>query len=287
MASAKERQLNLGRYLDAFLQNRKAYPRTKCCGSSRSLYCTECQRLLVPKLECPASLRDGRLRLPFDLDILLCDRRKSATGLHAFVLLQASALKSEFGLESTLVDADDADKNGGFAGEQDERYIGTAPHQHPHFSENTSRLSKNLQSEDDVEVATDDREESQLNAYPSSSSSSSNSRLRRKVRLFDMDNDGSNHEHKNIQSLPSFSESELEKSVECHGHEPGTFLLFPSEDSVPLSEVASEITRLVVLDCKWTQSFTKQRLPEIANIRKVRKQYCSRRCRSRAIFETT
>ena len=67
----------------------RQWPRIECCGSSRSLYCSECAKLLVPQVDdCPEPIRSGALRLPFDLDILLDikERRTSSTGFHLQVL---------------------------------------------------------------------------------------------------------------------------------------------------------------------------------------------------------
>jgi len=98
-------------YLNSF-DGKTSFPRRTCCNSSRSLYCKECCRLLVPDdvLPDPISLRrevkdtggnneithdttadniPRPLRLPFNLHIVLDDRRCSATGLHAVALLNS------------------------------------------------------------------------------------------------------------------------------------------------------------------------------------------------------
>lgn len=111
-------------YFDLFELNRALAPdtdyggvgasfdRVVCCNSSRSLYCEECCRLLVPDHSLPIPISCSRrrkiieegtkkkldehsdgsrpLRLPFNLDIILDDRRGSATGLHAVALLEGS-----------------------------------------------------------------------------------------------------------------------------------------------------------------------------------------------------
>ncbi|KAL7530475.1 hypothetical protein ACHAXR_003516 [Thalassiosira sp. AJA248-18] len=94
---------NLLKYLDSFLET-PPFPRVVCCKTSQSLYCKECCRLLVPdgSLPVPIGLRkslasenrnvvdfsEGRpLKLPFNLHIILDDRRGSATGIHAVSLL--------------------------------------------------------------------------------------------------------------------------------------------------------------------------------------------------------
>ena len=88
--------IELENYLNGFLkpehdnQRRTCTTRARCCGSSRSLYCTECYNLIVPKDEWPTSIKNSELKLPFDVTCILDDRRKSSTGLHLPVLLRAS-----------------------------------------------------------------------------------------------------------------------------------------------------------------------------------------------------
>lgn len=79
-------------YLDSFLPPRKV-ERVRCCGTSRSLFCEECGRLLIPLDEWPSCLRDGSLRLPFHLHIILDDDRSTATGMHAVALLRDDDVK--------------------------------------------------------------------------------------------------------------------------------------------------------------------------------------------------
>jgi hypothetical protein len=74
-------------YLDSFRSleawNRQSqWPRKVCCGTSRSLYCSECYALLIPPEDCPKQIE----ALPFHLDIIVHDRRNVATGLHAKIL---------------------------------------------------------------------------------------------------------------------------------------------------------------------------------------------------------
>lgn len=57
------------------------------CYSSRHLYCPTCLSILVPKSQWPRSLEF--LRLPFDIDIILDDRRASSTGVQTFTMLSA------------------------------------------------------------------------------------------------------------------------------------------------------------------------------------------------------
>ncbi|KAL7515267.1 hypothetical protein ACHAWX_000810 [Stephanocyclus meneghinianus] len=110
------------------------FPRVVCCNTSQSLYCKECCRLLVPEdsLPLPIHLRrkhacndtspknneskisiherkgqvsvqsgdlldEGPLRLPFDLHLILDDRRGSSTGIHAVALLDTARQKALLG----------------------------------------------------------------------------------------------------------------------------------------------------------------------------------------------
>jgi hypothetical protein len=90
LASDVRVQDDLGKYLNEILLQKPNFPRKWCCGTSRSLYCSECGRLLIEKEFWPSPLQTGQIQLPFDLDVVLSDRRRAATGFHALVLLQAS-----------------------------------------------------------------------------------------------------------------------------------------------------------------------------------------------------
>jgi len=163
--------VNLGNYLDKFLPSdskKIQYPRVDCCGSSKSLYCTECFKLLLDKSQWPESILNGDLKLPFELDIILDDRRRSSSSLHAMVLMKAAAS------HRAALDLDDEVKS-------------TAIH-------NST------------------------------------------IHMIDVQRD---------ELIPSY-----ENSLNS------TFLLFPSPDSVPLSSVIEKVSKLVVLDCKWTRCKT-------------------------------
>ena len=90
-----EIEARLSEYLEDISVNvagkTKTWSRMSCCNSSRSLYCPECFRLLIPLEDWPEAIREKRLRLPFHLDILMDEkeRRTSATGLHLAILAQA------------------------------------------------------------------------------------------------------------------------------------------------------------------------------------------------------
>lgn len=71
-------------------------PRTRCptCNASRQFYCCTCLQLLLPDDEqetIPRCIKEGSLSLPFDLDIVLDDRRVVSTGVQTAILLQSAA----------------------------------------------------------------------------------------------------------------------------------------------------------------------------------------------------
>ncbi len=166
----------LASYLDDFVTNKRSYPRVEHCGKSRGLYCEQCHELLIPREDWPLPISNGTLHLPFDLDIILSDRKRSSSGLHAVVLLNAS--------------------------------------------EEGRKRKKNYDDEEDFRTTI--------------------------TRLVDT-NEG--------DEIPSYDKSD-------------TYLLFPSKTSIPLSEAASKIRRLVVLDCKWTKTVS-HNLPQLQNIQHV------------------
>lgn len=155
----------MNEYLETFLsaeslEQQETWGREECCQSSRSLYCPECFRLLIPDSHRPEALQTTKL--PFDLHVILHDKRNAATGVHAVVLDQVS------------------------------------PHEN-------------------------------------------------QVTLIDIDRDDAIPEYANFNH---------------------TYLLFPSEDSIPLSSFQGIIKTLVVLDCKWTRSSSREH-PSIACLPKV------------------
>jgi hypothetical protein len=184
MMSLDDSILQLSCYLEQFLTpdlHEVRFPRVECCGSSKSLYCTECLTLLIDPSHWPTSILHGKLKLPFDLDIILDDRRRSCSSLHAMVLLRASCSSS-----TLLKDDPVADES-------------------LHHSEPIQLID--LQREDNA--------------------------------------------------IPSYID-----------HFNSTYLLFPSSDSIPLSSVADKVSKLIVLDCKWTKCNT---LPkELQTLNKVR-----------------
>jgi hypothetical protein len=148
----------------ASLEEQTRFGRIKCCNVSRSLYCCECYSLLVPQSHWPLKLQTSDAKstlLPFNLCVVLHDRRKSATGLHAAVLDKANQTH-----QVTVVDIERG------------------------------------------------------------------------------------------EPMPQFKAND------------GTYLLFPSPDSVPLASAATSISTLVVLDCKWTRSSSRDHA-SISNLPKV------------------
>lgn len=167
----------------------KDWPRVTCCDSSRSFYCPECCRLLIPSEDWPDAIREGSLRFPFDIDIILDakERRTSATGIHVVAISAA---------------VDDSSSSEG----------------------HKLKASTNLSEEN-----------------------TSDSRPQKSVCLYDL-------KQAKLQSYEPF--------------EKGTYVLFPDKGSVPISSVASEIDKLIVLDIKWSKQSVKMD-PTIASLPKV------------------
>jgi len=183
----------LSSYLEKFLSTdylpHVDFPRVNCCGSSKSLYCTECLKLLIDPSYWPESILKGELKLPFDLDIILYDNRRQCSSIHAMVLLNESL-----------------------------KHSSTSVHDNP--IDNSSPLQ-----------------------------TSSGSKM---IHLIDIQRG---------DLVPSYYDNNTDDSSTC------TYLLFPSSDSVPLSSVANQVRKLIVLDCKWTKCNT---LPkELQNLNKV------------------
>ena len=86
--------------------------------------------------------------------------------------------------------------------------------------------------------------------------------LHAKVLDESLDVDQSNS-HNHVQVFDLERLDPLPKSYPEH-----TYLLFPSEDSVPLESVRHQVHTLVVLDCKWTKSSSRQD-PRLANLPRV------------------
>ena len=98
---SKDAEDLLTNYLDT--TQLRDWPRILCCDSSRSLYCPICCRVLIPKEDWPEPIKDGSLKLPFDVDIILDEkeRRTSSTGLH---MIAISSLLKQPSRQVLLVD---------------------------------------------------------------------------------------------------------------------------------------------------------------------------------------
>jgi hypothetical protein len=83
MSSETEAEETLARYLESCAEHLIPGSRTVCdgCNVSQFLYCPSCYEILVPQDSWPESVRNGTYRLPFDVDIILDDKRNSATGV--------------------------------------------------------------------------------------------------------------------------------------------------------------------------------------------------------------
>lgn len=233
--------------------------RVDCCGSSQSLYCKFCCRLLVPDnlLPPPISLRrrfegdcveidsghnlenmgdvenkhgvkDGReserpLRIPFDLHIILDDRRGGSTGLHAVALL--------------------GERYGNHSEEEK-----LNPRQVSIASEGNGRRGCG-------ETTTIETKSSSTEVMPTTDFSQiaiSRDRQLGSVALIDVKGGDIipdyHSQYNQVRIYPDTSTTSIDDS-------PTTFLLFPCPgESVPIKSIADKIQTLVVLDCKWTKS---------------------------------
>jgi len=238
---------------------KKTSARVECCGSSQSLYCKFCCRLLVPDdlLPPPISLRkrlegncferdlgckfekvdggenkidvnDGRererpLRIPFDLHIILDDRRGGSTGLHAVALLD-----ERYGNHS-----DGAKLN---------------PQQERISSDGNGRRGCG----ETVPIRTKSWSEEITHTMDFSKVANSRDRQLGSIALIDV---------KGGDIIPDYHSQCTQTHFKPHSsttridNNSTTFLLFPCPgESVPINSIADKIQTLVVLDCKWTRS---------------------------------
>ncbi|GAX25989.1 hypothetical protein FisN_4Hh527 [Fistulifera solaris] len=79
--SLGEAEQALVEFLQTCADFESAPPRVVCplCRTSRAIYCPTCYQILIEESQRPEGIQS--LRLPFHLDILLDDRRTSATGI--------------------------------------------------------------------------------------------------------------------------------------------------------------------------------------------------------------
>ncbi|KAL7567594.1 hypothetical protein ACA910_017009 [Epithemia clementina (nom. ined.)] len=92
-----ERYTVLADYLERIHEEyqNKEWPRTMCskCVTSRHVYCHDCALLVIPEEDWPDSVRNHTLQtcLPFQLDILLDDRRSASSGVQMAALFHHAA----------------------------------------------------------------------------------------------------------------------------------------------------------------------------------------------------
>ncbi|GKY95439.1 hypothetical protein MPSEU_000505400 [Mayamaea pseudoterrestris] len=74
------------------------FSRQRCpgCHASVTIYCHDCLDVMLPRETWPASVAAQALRLPFQLDILLDDRRASSTGVQVASILKAAGQETSF-----------------------------------------------------------------------------------------------------------------------------------------------------------------------------------------------
>lgn len=198
--------------------------RVYCCNTSRSLYCPECCKVLVPK-ECWPQRFIRRQqqkigsRFPFEfMDIILGvkERRTSSTGIQLMCI------------SNMIADA----------AEQARNNTGEMPREYQQFElgGRKSNATGSYESE------------------PNDGNDCGNRGIDctdgvgwwRNIKLYDL-NRG--------DTLPQHST----ENPAAEQYEEGTYVLFPQEGkSVPISAVANKIKRLVVLDIKWSRSYNVQ-----------------------------
>jgi hypothetical protein len=71
--------------------------RIRCptCNASVSLYCSSCCQIMVPREKWPKTITDGSIRVPFDIDIIVDDRRTASTGIHVPAILSSGGHDSK------------------------------------------------------------------------------------------------------------------------------------------------------------------------------------------------
>ncbi len=97
MAERTESEVRLENYLNQTRPSNSWPRRIFCCNASRSLYCSECCRVCLPEESLPLPIFEGRLRLPFDIDIVLDvkERKTSSTGIQLVSLANALERRRE------------------------------------------------------------------------------------------------------------------------------------------------------------------------------------------------
>lgn len=201
------------------------WPRVTCCNSSRSLYCPECCRILIPEDDWPNDIRDGTLALPFDVDILLHaqERRTSSSGLHlvAISLALSNDTKSINRDQTTITETTD----------------------------NITSIDQQMESLA-LEEATSAGDLVDETPQRQSPFLSTNSTLSRTVRLYDLQRD----------AWPQYDDEGDNAN--------NTYVLYPSKDSIAITDVPEPVHKLIVLDCKWGYTAVRHH-PSIAHFRNV------------------
>lgn len=97
MVEQEDRERRLLKYLNETRPQQDWLYRKVCCESSRSLYCCECCKVCIPEEDWPPAVLEGRLRFPFDIDVLLDDkeRKSSSTGVQFASIAKAAGLQRE------------------------------------------------------------------------------------------------------------------------------------------------------------------------------------------------
>ena len=202
--------------------------RSRCCGNSTCIYCPECCKVLVSKSNLPDSLQNNDVCLPFDLDIILDDRRRAATGLHALMLLKDTNSSQ--------------DKNESI--------------------DPTSNSQPQNSADIEVEGITSTCK-LDTNQHRCTASATKKCGI---VTLIDLDKGDSIPRYETSRTREqSLNTRDMVKNKE---DDELCCVLFPSKDSVPLSSLAHRISRLIVLDCKWTKSSVK-RCQNLSGLTKV------------------
>lgn len=285
-------------------QFKKPNVRVDCCGTSHSLYCKRCCRLLVPNHVLPAPVflrkkeidsgnylmtikaRDAdmksheelktnddsishertttnnnqysnqrSLRIPFDLHIVLDDRRGAATGLHAVALLDERGGFSEQDANDILQKASNSDHTNNVHG-----LCGALQASFPSSEINNAGIGSSTSNND---AGSNPKEPLHMNGISNLGTQSSN--CLGSVKLIDVTSG---------DAIPDYFRPEYQQTssgLDGKGDEKSTtFLLFPSPgESIPIELVASTIQTLVVLDCKWTKSHVRKK-KELAGLQKVK-----------------
>jgi len=217
--------------------------RVYCCKTSRSLYCPECCRVLVPRKHWPRDfIRQQRHRacssFPFQsIDIVLGvkERRTSSTGIQMMCITNMIREATE-----------STDKSEEKISKQQQL------NQCSELIEKQTKVLTTSDSKDNGNIGCSDNCTDDKNGYE----------WWRNITLYDLNRGDELPEYSSQQKTAKLSICNTQK--EHHDAvtkevEEGTYVLFPQEGkSVPISSVANRIKRLVVLDIKWTRSYNVQ-----------------------------